>query len=641
MWERKSRFVISYVIAALAGIFFIICVRKIFWEYMLSVVIFAAVFLIVYFQLKKRQWSSEFLERFGGSFLSGGFFVTGLIWMFTDIYDGSKELTGSYFFRGLGKDVTTILFAIAGVCFCMLYRKIRCKAVNLSIVAGAEIVIFFVSKIWYVRYIAAYDLHYDAYFYPVYRVASGKTLYVDFQGIYGAYPYLIAPFITDTGCRAVEQFSLAMCMLVFLCFTLLFVVFYKICLNKALALTGFFAAMWFSTLFLIRQQGNSFYLQYVPHRMIFPCMMTAAGITYILRRKQGKRGKAVGLFLHLMNVSALFWNLETGLVCVIAVMLLFQLDEILSDTGRQKRMKKIVMHGFFALLDIGGAYLLLHTITYARSGKTASIHAVLFGEQQFADGLLQRSCSLSETQITCWFIVVFVIFITLAKGMVLLLECSRRNKYQGLLQFWLAIVLIGLAAYTIFKSRHPYNTTPVIYFVVLLFVVWLNDYDVRAEYENADSSFHARGGVKQYFGVSVLSLIAASLLLQFPQTDRSCYQGVEVWLPETLGFIEEHLEHPENAELNMINSTYMYCMMNRWDTSELMACADWFGILQVQEMLDAIAHKNKDFVIDAHAISMIRKTGCEELFLEITKKRFQKPIVSENGNLSIYKIAEE
>ena len=82
-------------------------------------------------------------------------------------------------------------------------------------------------------------------------------------------------------------------------------------------------------------------------------------------------------------------------------------------------------------------------------------------------------------------------------------------------------------------------------------------------------------------------------------------------------------------------------MMNRWDTSELMACADWFGILQVQEMLDAIAHKNKDFVIDAHAISMIRKTGCEELFLEITKKRFQKPIVSENGNLSIYKIAEE
>ena len=73
MWERKSRFVISYVIAALAGIFVIICVRKIFWEYMLSVVIFAAVFLIVYFQLKKRQWSSEFLERFGGSFLSGGF----------------------------------------------------------------------------------------------------------------------------------------------------------------------------------------------------------------------------------------------------------------------------------------------------------------------------------------------------------------------------------------------------------------------------------------------------------------------------------------------------------------------------------------------------------------------------------------
>jgi len=305
-----------------------------------------------------------------------------------------------------------------------------------------------------------------------------------------------------------------------------------------------------------------------------------------------------------------------------------------------------------AIFDICMGYFIVNVITYCRAGQLVPLDKILFGEHQFVGGLFKTKRSLSETQITCWFLLLGFVFVTFAKGIAVYLFEADKNKcrYQVMLYTWFSVLLFGMETYPMFKSSHPYNVTPVIYLVMIMAVIWANDYEeilfgnlpvpVSAGDEisgYSDHSFLVK--VKWYFILMLLSVIGYSLLSEIASTDDSCYEGVEIYLPETLGFIKEHIDHVDGAELLMINSTYMYCMLGTWDKSCTPAVVDWFGCDQVDRMLDYISHTDKNIVIDTYALLIV--DACDtgkrkDAFDQIVSERYKPPIISENGNLRIY-----
>jgi len=324
--DKSAKFVFAFSLACIASLIVILYVRYIFWEYILSFLVFAVVFYVSLYCIKRRSFSNKTSQVCEWIFF-GIFLISMVFWLSSDIYDGSGLLFGVYFLDGLKTGFAALAAILCGVGLCKAYRKYAGKRWDRVVIAAGILVAACVSRIWYIHYIAVYDLHYDAYFYPVYRVASGKTLYVDFDNIYGCYAYLIAPFITKTGCKAVEQFSLIMCLLVFSCFMFIFYTLYKVCVNKMTAFLGLLAVMWYVSVFFIRQQGNSFYLQYVPHRILFPGLVTAAVIRYMTCDK--KKRKSTKIWIHVINIAAFFWNLETGVVCMIAATVIFCMEVFL------------------------------------------------------------------------------------------------------------------------------------------------------------------------------------------------------------------------------------------------------------------------------------------------------------------------
>lgn len=138
-----------------------------------------------------------------------------------------------------------------------------------------------------------------------------------------------------------------------------------------------------------------------------------------------------------------------------------------------------------------------------------------------------------------------------------------------------------------------------------------------------------------------MTILAGACLGNISKTDDVCYAGIEIYLPETLGYIQENIDSNEHVELMMINSSYIYCMMERGDKNTCPSCVDWFekgG--QVEEVLEYLRNSNDIVVIDSYARNLIYNYNdgkYAEEFEGIMINRYEKPIISLNENLQIYK----
>lgn len=117
---------------------------------------------------------------------------------------------------------------------------------------------------------------------------------------------------------------------------------------------------------------------------------------------------------------------------------------------------------------------------------------------------------------------------------------------------------------------------------------------------------------------------------------------MDVYLPETLGFIQSYIEESTDADLMMLNSGYMYCMMGIPDRGHGEAAVDWLVVCDnasVMAILHHLQDAERTVVLDNYAINSIKyfdEGSYTQEFDKIMQERYCDPIVSENGNLRIY-----
>lgn len=610
----------AWLIALVISLIPLIFIRYIFWEYAISIVTFLVIFtaMCLFFGKRVKIRKDNIIYKYIAMIILSFMF---LIYLNTDLYLRKGILYGNYFLPHISIIGCLIAGAI-GLSLSYIAEKRQLKYIRICVVVLGISVITWISKIWYTEYIAVYDLHYDAYFYPVYRIAEGDTCYVDFNNIYGGYGYLLAPFLKGMGIELVKRFSIIMCALVFVTFGAVFYILYKICCNKIVSVIGLFACMYYPAIFMIKQQGNAYYLQYVPHRMLFPCIIGSLIIKWI-DIKENARKRVWFTVINLTGIVSVVWNVETGVVCVIGIMLFFFMWRMMIEKNAGASFCTILI----VVGDILGAYIFVNFITYVRTTKFVTLQTFLFGTRMFADGFLSYKADFKETNISVWLIMILTeCMLAAAIWRFLKKQESENIRNKCIVIIYFCIMLFGLLLYGLLKSSHPYNVTPVLYYGIIIAVIEID--------------FITSGGYK-ISGIILLSILAGACLGNINKTDEVCYTGVEIYLPETLGYITENTDENEHLELMMINSSYIYCMMEKGDKNDCPSCVDWFekgG--QVEEILKYLDKSNDTVVIDSYARSLIYAYNDGNYAVEFEKimaNRFEKPVVSPNGNLEIYK----
>lgn len=107
--------------------------------------------------------------------------------------------------------------AIATVILFQIYDSQR-RVLDLLLAAGVIVMIGFAAALYVTEgyYYGNYsqEHHVNAYFYPVYRTYLGQTPMVEFQNIYGFYPYFLAPIFKLLGGISEYRFSLVIAALI-------------------------------------------------------------------------------------------------------------------------------------------------------------------------------------------------------------------------------------------------------------------------------------------------------------------------------------------------------------------------------------------------------------------------------------------
>ena len=205
------------------------------------------------------------------------------------------------------------------VAVCTVFLFVMCLAYNKgklrTTVQIASTVISFSFLIFVFYAVSRYDYsatslyhnlhHYNAWWFPIYKVGSGMTIGTDFTNLYGFYPYLVVPVLKLFGGVNQQRLSLYMAFV----FTLMAVCLIGFCnrffKNKLLGTICAIGAFALGPIKFLHY-GKT-YFQYYPSRILFVFLVLGLIALYHTFEKARPVFKAAGIFLVALS---LVWNIE-------------------------------------------------------------------------------------------------------------------------------------------------------------------------------------------------------------------------------------------------------------------------------------------------------------------------------------------
>ncbi len=182
----------------------------------------------------------------------------------------------------------------------ILYQKLSSKKAKkifkIILYALAIAVILAVGFMYINNSYAQIDLdahHFGAYYYPIYKIASGLTPGVDFNSLYGYYSYFFFFILNLLGGVSILKFSYVVTILIVISFACLAIFSNKLIKNKVLWIFCVLALIFTLSIheYLLEMYSA---LQYTPHRLIFPVLMLIYLLIYNKFREKHEVLRKIG-----------------------------------------------------------------------------------------------------------------------------------------------------------------------------------------------------------------------------------------------------------------------------------------------------------------------------------------------------------
>lgn len=308
--------------------------------------------------------------------------------------------------------------------------------------------------------------HVDAYYYPVLKITSGLTPYIDFTPLYGCYSYVFAFLQTIFNDNSLLFFSIINAIIVAIVLINFALIINRVIKNKVIAFTTFLA-MLFPMVIQCYRINNGPYLQYMPHRVLFCSIILLFINIYLLYRKNVNK-LILQIIGFIISAFAIFWNIETGLV-VLIVWTAFLGYEVLyfgnlKDKSTYKQILKILIMAIMSLLLSFGIII---GISYIRTGQIILINNILESQILFyKDGFYMIKMQLGKP----WMIVIYTYMIGLAISLRKLNFINDKRKIlfnRNAMIFTLSILGIGIFSYYQGRSHDEVFSSVLYPFIIL------------------------------------------------------------------------------------------------------------------------------------------------------------------------------
>lgn len=495
---------------------------------------------------------------------------------------------------------------------------------------------YITSSYFYNDYFVSY--HFDAYFYPVYKVYCGYTQLIDFNNLYGFYSYFLVPFFKLLGGVNMYNFSIIMAGLVFITLISITITIYLVLRNKLVAFVSSLALSFIIIIAPSLYQGK-FYLQGVPHRILFPAIILLL-CTLIIKCRNTKLRKLIEILGYLASGLSLLWNIDTGLVVVITYLAFhIYINALELNINDKKLWIQIVKQIFFTFLVVLCSYLTLTLITYVRAGQFISFNDIFYGQMLFYKygfGMLRMPLSHP------WIIVIIIYAVALVKSFenikFLKHNHSTTSRINGIMYFILAVIGLGIFSYYQGRS-HLYVFTFTIWPALIILAMIADEYLIEfiATVKDKTSVFMKIYNIsKLIFTMGIVSVLSISFIVRMPgyiQMTTTSTEADESITPILTEITSGELNN-ERIDIIAFNADSIYSINNDINIANIPATIDWFTKSDVQKVIDYLATTNSNVIMDTGSYNMLLKYNNDQLNVVLSrftlKKQTDKFVLWEN-----------
>lgn len=622
-------------------------------QYYLLTILFPVLYLCFIFVFRKISKKSPmmFTEKKYSIWEFVSVFIVGiLIILVLKKSDTPYDYINNYYCYGYGLPVW-LLSALLIVFPLWLGDKTRRKTLCGIIywMLAAAILVFAFVRISSKNYMATDDYylthHYYAWWYPIFKVSTGQTIGIDFNNIYGFYPYICVGVLKLLGGANQENAAILIASLLVIigfCYYLFSFVFFK---NKILAFIAATGACFLAPFDLFK---NRFYIQYFPTRAIVPAVaMIMISVDYILKNNKAK--SFFRFFACLVFAFGLFWNFESGIIGVIVWAGYIILEKAFDYGFDSKNLWIAIAKAIVtSVLSIAVFLITVEIITYQRAGKLIGKDEIFFGILTFEG----KGFFLLPITFGVW-ILIIISFVSALNMLLpkLALAAEKGKKFDGDRQNLTALftlVIIGFGAFSYFVGRsYPTNVFVLIYVSVLIVALLIEAYYPQLKEQitllkvkNSNRKLSAAHAVSISSKIIICMLVlgfstsnAAMIMLDSLKNGaNSAFDNY--WVSDTkkdpdytrinelAGEIKTWSEK-ENDGKNPRLLIYWAAFVNEinHEKTNYSACEqiDWFYYDNVKTYVDCINDdKTQAFVIDTQALSKISEC-CPDYWQEAVK----------------------
>ncbi|MEI6132321.1 MAG: hypothetical protein WCQ41_05810 [Bacillota bacterium] len=489
--------------------------------------------------------------------------------------------------------------------------------------------------------------HFDAYYYPVFEVFNGKTLITDLSGLYGYYPYIIAPILKLFGQINMFNFSIVMAVLVLITFGCIAGFIWQNTRNKVLSLIGLMAILFVSNPFYVLEKGQ-YYLQYTPHRMIGSTLLLLICSLYV-NSKQDKFTKILTVAGYIVSAFSLFWNIETGVV-VIAAWTLFLLYQILVDYNSID--KKLFLKGLkvlgFTAISVAGTYLILMIITFARSGQfitpsdTVASQSLFFGSGFFM---------LPMPFPHYWMLLILIFVFGLAKSLrnIFFLRPEEKEFSKGRSSMYFLVSVMGLGLFSYYQGRsHDEVFNFVVWPGIILAVLFAQDYlaqifikrnkNDKLKFDAFKTTLFVLKSVlisSMVIGFAVLFVTSTFTKIDIKNLQDNTSYSVPAQRTEVVDFLKSYLDKGRQIDLIMQYNDEYYTMLGIKNPTPIGAPIDWFTKDDYKKIFDWLGKTKGLVFVDPYCKDLFNTFSPKE-FSEAIKGRFRE--VDSFRDITVYEV---
>lgn len=427
-----------------------------------------------------------------------------------------------------------------------------------------------------IGYQPEFTSHYEAAVYPVLAIAGGGTCLADVRTQYGCYGEFLAPLIWLTGASTLAITSI-FAVLQFLSMTAIIVFTSSLIRNSLLFLAAITAVIVTINLSLFVGYADP-YLQYTPVRLVFPALSLLC-IVY----SQKNRTRLTSILFGAFSGAAVAWNLDTGIVVVIA-MALFSFARRLTDlTGRHSWLAGAGCVGYFAI----GCILFLSSFwLYLELKSGWNVELASFVRYQSIFYVVGYFMLPLPAFPDYWTILGLIIALVLLAAMVRTLSGGSSERWER--ATYLAVLGIGIMLYYSGRSH----------WLVLRLVVWP---EIVLFTLLADEALAAiRGRLTRAAIVTVVLAFPLLVVIKFGHIAAMTVVGIHNPPFETepvqkdIAFVREHVRKGDRVGIVAENQSTLHGESGTFPALAQSSMAQWIFVSDHQRIRDSIAKQGPE-----------------------------------------------